>query len=199
MISACAKALTIILMTISVFGYQASEPDNPSHSLPPYPGHLTGAFTGGFGEESCHSCHFDYDLNWEDGKLSVSGIPDVVLPQRAYAFIIEVKREDLAKAGFQMSARYEDGRPAGIFGLSNNDRQMFTDATADSVQYIQHSAAGTLPVDEDDFRWTVHWESPDSISGRVIFNIAANASNGDQSEFGDWIYVQEFSTSPGNN
>ncbi len=42
--------------------------------------------------------------------------------------------------------------------------------------------------------WTVKWKAPEVISDSIYFNISANAANGDQSEFGDWIYVREFKT-----
>ncbi len=40
-------------------------------------------------------------------------------------------------------------------------------------------------------KWTIQWKVPEQNSLPVIFNIAANAGNGDQSEFGDFIYAEE--------
>ncbi|MGM0546573.1 MAG: choice-of-anchor V domain-containing protein [Bacteroidota bacterium] len=156
-----------------------------------YPEHLTGIFTGGFGEETCRSCHFDYDLNPEGGSLSVSGIPEKISEGEQIEIQIEVKREELGAAGFQLSARYEDGSQAGSFDIEKNERLMFSDEVPDSLQYVQHMNEGTNPSEENKNRWMGRWQAPESPKGPIIFNIAANAANGDQSEFGDYIYADE--------
>jgi hypothetical protein len=156
-----------------------------------YPEHLVGAFTGGFGEETCHSCHFDYDLNWKEGSLTVEGIPDRVKAGYEYEIQILVKREGLGKGGFQMSARYQDGRQAGSFKVSENQRIMLTKKVPDSLQFIQHSEVGTEPSEDNHNTWKVLWKAPDFISDSIYINIASNAANGDQSEFGDWIYTHQ--------
>ncbi len=159
-----------------------------------YPEHLTGTFTGGFGEETCHSCHFDYDVNWKEGKLTVTGVPVKVQPGMMYELEIEVRREDLSKAGFQLSSRFGNGTQAGSFQVKENERLMLTKQAPDSLQFLQHSNIGTEPVEETLNCWTVQWKAPDIIADSIYFHISANAANGDQSEFGDWIYVQEFIT-----
>jgi len=40
-------------------------------------------------------------------------------------------------------------------------------------------------------RWQIVWTAPDDTSGEVIFNLAANAANGDVSAFGDLIFTRE--------
>lgn len=156
-----------------------------------YPEHLAGAFTGGFGEETCHSCHFDYDLNRQQGSLLVDGIPKKIEEGRIYEFEISIEREDLGKAGFQLSARFSDGSQAGAFQIMRNDRVMFTQQIPDSLQYLQHSEQGTSPIEDGENSWKVVWKAPDSIADPIHFHISANAANGDQSEFGDWIYAKE--------
>jgi hypothetical protein len=156
-----------------------------------YPEHLTGTFTGGFGEETCRSCHFDYDLNPDGGSLSVSGIPEKVSAGETIEIQIKVEREELGAAGFQLSVRFEDGSQAGRFMIAENERVIFSDSVPDSLQYVQHSSEGTQPSEENKNGWTVRWQTPKSAQGSVIFNIAANAANRDQSEFGDFIYAKE--------
>ncbi len=156
-----------------------------------YPEHLAGAFTGGFGEETCRSCHFDYDLNPDGGSISVSGIPAELPVDEPIEITITVEREDMGAAGFQISARYEDGSQAGKFDIGDNGRIIFSGAVPDSLQYVQHSNEGTNPSAENKNSWMVRWEAPKSLTGPIIFNIASNAANGDQSEFGDYIYAKE--------
>lgn len=156
-----------------------------------YPEHIEGAFTGGFGEETCHSCHFDYDLNQEGGALEILGIPAEIQPGHSYEIEISVERDDLTKAGFQLTSRFADGSQAGVFELSDNERVMLTKAVPDSLQYVQHSPSGTMPSESSKTDWAITWQSPATIGDSIYFNVAANAANGDQSEFGDWIYIKE--------
>lgn len=155
-----------------------------------YPEQLPGAFTGGFGEDTCNSCHFDYPLNPEEGKLAVEGIPLSYKEGQSYTFTIKLSRKNLGKAGFQLSARHADSTQAGTFEL-NSDRTKLTQ-TNNSLQYVQHSRAGTKPNSGDTIRWHVQWRAPSQGSGKVFFNLAANAANGDASEFGDFIFVRKF-------
>lgn len=192
MLTSIQKLIIIPAFTLSV-GILFST--NEAQTLQPeqgYPEHLAGAFTGGFGEETCHSCHFDYDMNRQEGSLTVEGIPDEIEEGRIYEFDISIEREDLGKAGFQLSARFSDGSQAGIFQLGENDRVMFTKQVPDSLQYLQHSEQGTSPIEDGENSWKVVWKAPDSIPDSIHFHIAANAANGDQSEFGDWIYTRSF-------
>lgn len=192
MLSPIHKLILIPALILGAgFIWSAGE-SHDSYTGMEYPEHLAGPFTGGFGEETCHSCHFDYDVNWGEGSFSVSGIPETVQSKKTYEIEILIERDDLGKAGFQFSARFANGTQAGRFAISENNRLMFTKEVPDSLQYVQHAIEGTEPVKEGMNRWQVEWESPASITDSVYFNIAANAANGDQSEFGDWIYVKEF-------
>jgi hypothetical protein len=154
-----------------------------------YPEHLAGAFTGGFNEPSCHSCHFDYDLNKSEGNLSITGIESIITPSLKIQINVSVTRPDLGKAGFQITSRYDDGTQAGHFQL--NENVSLTPNTPGDIAYLQH-AVGNVEPSVSKKTWSFIWTAPDTIkSDSIIFNIAANAANGDASEFGDWIYVQE--------
>lgn len=171
-------------------------PDTPPSPVHAYPEQLPGTYTGGFGEESCHSCHFDYPLNPEEGSLNIEGIPSSYDPEKTYTFTIEVSREDLGKVGFQLTARYADSAQAGSFSVES-DRIEFTNSSGD-VQYIQHSPEGTEPNGSDTSAWSLRWAAPEQNKGNVIFNLAANAANGDASEFGDFIFTKEVESRPGS-
>lgn len=155
------------------------------------PEHLDGPFTGGFGEETCRSCHFDYDLNQEGGSLAVKGLDNPLEPGESYEVIVTVESEQLEVGGFQMTARFKDGTQAGEFEWTG-DRLMLTPSVGDDIQYLQHSSEGTSPTGDREVSWTFIWLAPENrSSNQVIFNIAANAGNDDDSSFGDWIYAEE--------
>ena len=185
----------IPILTLGI-GIIFTIPEKKEKALPKksYPEHLVGAFTGGFGEQTCHSCHFDYDLNWKEGSISVNGIPDKIEPAATYKVKIKVERKDLGKAGFQLTARYSNGSQAGQFLIEGNEQVMFTQEVPDSLQYVQHSVEGAKPVRDGESTWNITWKAPTRVLDSVFFNVASNAANGDQSEFGDWIYIEEIVT-----
>ncbi len=162
----------------------------PDSAIAMNPGYLDGAFTGGFGEQTCHSCHFDYDLNMEGGSLQLHGVPETYDPGSSYELKVELQSEILEVGGFQMTTRFEDGSQAGTFSWEG-DRLMYTPSVTDSVKYLQHSTEGTAPVQNRKASWTFTWSAPETPAGDVIINIAANSGNDDDSAFGDWIYVKE--------
>ncbi|MFH5831484.1 choice-of-anchor V domain-containing protein [Halalkalibaculum sp. DA3122] len=165
-----------------------------SHTTYHYPEHLTGTFTGGFGEDTCHSCHFDYPLNHDEGLLRVEGFPREYQRGRSYMIRIHVERPDLAKAGFQLSARFPDGRQAGMLS-PQSDRTQFTESAPDSLQYLQHSPEGTAITGDISTTWQLKWIAPRQQDD-VYIHLAVNAANGDGSEFGDFILTRELTLRP---
>lgn len=160
-----------------------------------YPEHLPGGFTGGFGEETCHTCHFDYPMNPRDGSLAIKGLPEQYMPNRKYAIVVSVSRKNLGQAGFQLSSRFEDGGQAGSL-KPDSDRIAFTKASND-IEYLQHSLSGSKVNNQPFAEWNITWIAPDS--GKVIINIAANAANGDASAFGDYIYIRQIEITRSEN
>lgn len=169
------------------FSYGSTSDRNPDH--------IQGPFTGGFGEETCRSCHFDYDLNMEGGSLTVVGVSESFEPEKNYEITVTVESEQLEVGGFQITARFEDGTQAGSFAWEG-DRLMFTPSVSDDIQYLQHTRKGTEPTYERETSWTFTWNAPEQSGQSIILNIAANAGNYDDSSFGDWIYAKEFILKP---
>src|SRR5919106_6886502 len=71
------------------------------------------AHTGGFGEPTCRACHADNHLNDPAGSLSITGVPAVYAPGDTHRVTIFLRRAGMRRAGFQLSARFSDGRQAG--------------------------------------------------------------------------------------
>lgn len=190
------KLLSIILMPFLI-GISITEGDSSvdSNYNKFNPDRLDGPFTGGFGEQTCHSCHFDYDINMDRGSLTIEGISDSYQPGISIDITVTVESERLEIGGFQLTSRFEDGTQAGGFDW-DGDNLMFTPSVSEDVQYLQHTAAGTRPTGDRKVSWTFTWQAPENNEGPVIFNIAANAGNDDDSSFGDWIYVKELLVSP---
>jgi len=127
------------------------------HRAGPPPGH-----TGGFGEPTCHACHWDNDADAGAGAITVHDFPATWSPGRTYAFEIVLRHTGLGRAGFQATLRFADGGEAGrnagrMHAATGTTTLTGTDT---GVTYVQHLAEGTLPL----------W--PDSAGCSLVFRVA---------------------------
>ena len=156
-----------------------------------YPEEMPPAHTGGFGEPTCLQCHFDGTLNEPGGELRVDGIPGAYAPGETYTLEVHVAHEEMERGGFQMAARFaegeHEGEQAGHFAADADEGEVAVDL-ANGVEYVRQRASEPAP---DSARWLVRWTAPDTAQGPVAFHAAANASNGDESPFGDYVYAWE--------
>jgi hypothetical protein len=159
--------------------------------------HVNGpplAHSGGFGEPTCRACHFDRPLNEAGGSLALEGLPERWIAGEQASLEVVLSRPQLARAGFQLSVRFSDGeragQQAGRFRAEGKRVTVRTDTVTD-VDYAQHTRAGTKVFASGPARWRVMWEAP-AAGASVTFHVAGNASNDDDSEFGDSIYTTRY-------
>ena len=157
-----------------------------------YPENPPVAHTGGFGEPTCHACHFDGDLNDGVADLSLTGIKSSYAVNESYVLNIVLTRADMEEAGFQLAIRDSSGRQAGTL-YSADDRVAIDESGG--IQYARHSSEGTTVNKTDTSMWTLNWLAPDTVK-TVYIHLSANAANGDDSEFGDAIYHLEHILEP---
>lgn len=174
-----------------------------SASAPPGAVHADGpplAHTGGFGEPTCAQCHAGESVNDPQGALRLSGLPARYQPGRTYVLVVELARPGLTRAGFELSVRSEAGAVAGAQAgdLAATDGGVAVRDTSTGVRYAMQTLAGSV-VSALVARWRVRWTAPQRGAGSVVANVAANASNDDNSPFGDFVYVGAWhiSSTPG--
>jgi hypothetical protein len=180
-ILASVLLLSPLGMAVLLFGYR----DGP----PP-------ASTGGFGEPSCHSCHFDNPLSESSDSLTIEA-PERFEAGKTYLITVGIVHEGMKNSGFQLSSRFSDsGGQAGVLrpldsttGLAANE--------SDSISYIQHTREGQRLTQDDRGEWRFQWDAPMRLAP-VIMHLAANAGNHDDSEFGDSVHTRELAILPTN-
>ena len=159
-----------------------------------YPEGPPVAHTGGFGEPTCHRCHFDQPINAPGGSLRLVGVPEVYTAGARYVLTIELARPEMQRGGFQLAARFANGgsvaRQAGRLGMLDDRVEVVRDDSS-AVQYAHHTEAGTVLATPDTIRWMIAWSAPEMATARVVFHVSANAANDDASEFGDFVYIAE--------
>jgi hypothetical protein len=147
------------------------------------------ARTGGFGEMTCHECHWENPINDPPGSLTFSGVPPTYTPGEAYTITVSVAHAESKRAGFELSAR-ADGQPAtsATAGQLRATDPLTRVVDEKGIAYISQSDVGSKAVTGDTARWTFEWKAP-TTGEPVIFHVAANAANGDASPLGDYIYT----------
>lgn len=161
----------------------------------PYPN-----VTGGFGEQTCRLCHFDNPLNAPGGTLTLAGVPAAFTPGSVYPITVTIAHEDMRRGGFEIAARFasgkQKGRQAGTWKLTDNRTQLIPGAVDKALTFVQHNLAGSRTATAGANSWTIEWTAPSDASAPVQFNVAANASNNDDSPLGDYIYVKSARSAP---
>ena len=161
----------------------------------PYPN-----VTGGFGEQTCHLCHLDNPLNAPGGAVALEGIPPSFTPGQTYPITVTISRQGLRRGGFEIAARFaggkQKGRQAGSWRVLDARAQLIPGAVDKALTFVQHNLMGSRVSETGMNTWTVEWTAPAAPAGPVQFNVAANASNNDDSPLGDYIYLRMLRSVP---
>jgi hypothetical protein len=161
----------------------------------PYPN-----VTGGFGEQSCHLCHLDNPINAPGGAVTLDGIPPAFAPGRTYPIRVTISRPGLRRGGFEIGARFAGGRlkgrQAGSWQLLDARAQLIPGAVDKALTFVQHNQIGSRAATAGANTWTIEWTAPQVATAAVQFNVAANASNNDDSPLGDYIYLRAVTSAP---
>lgn len=144
-------------------------------------------YTAGFGEPTCVQCHSG-SLNPEGGRVSI-GPPPYYRAGGSATITVSItdSAPDRRLWGFQLSARFRDGKQAGGFTPGPGTT---VQTAPNGVQYVSHepaaSHAGTSYI------FTVAWDAPPSTSaGDVVFSAAGMAADGGGTESGDHVFASE--------
>ena len=123
---------------------------------------------------------------------SATGISSAGMSQSP-RIMISLAGEGQERGGFQAAARFADGPATGLqagrLDSTGPGTTVRTD-TLSAVQYAYHTEQGTEQGTEDRSTWDVQWTAPQSRDP-VVFHVAANSANGDNSPFGDLIRILE--------
>jgi hypothetical protein len=161
----------------------------------PYPN-----VTGGFGEQSCHLCHLDNPVNAPGGAVTIDGVPATFAPGQTYPITVTIRRDGMRRGGFEIAARFAAGRQrgkqAGAWHLLDTRAQLIPGAVDHALTFVQHNLTGSRAATAGANTWTIEWTAPAAAAAPVQFNVAANASNNDDSPLGDFIYVKAVRSAP---
>jgi hypothetical protein len=148
-------------------------------------------FTGGFGEETCQYCHWEFEMSSDTAVFHVAGLPDEYVPRQTYELDVIVTKDGLGASGFQLAIRFVEGESAGSSAGTLESTSARTSVEKDEksgVAYAQHRLEGITPQAAGRATWRIRWTAPGG-GGTVRLDAAANAGDGDKSEMGDRVYT----------
>ena len=125
------------------------------------------------------------------------------VPGQAYTITVSLARDGMRRGGFEIAARFaggkQKGKQAGSWKITDARMQLIPGAVDKSLTFVQHNLTGSRTATPGTNSWTIEWDAPSSQTGplsTVQFNVAANASNNDDSPLGDYIYLKTIRTTP---
>jgi hypothetical protein len=184
---AIAASAIAVLVPIVLIGTASASTDAYRDAPPP-------GFSSGFGEPSCHACHFSREPNEAPGRLGLRGVPERYTPGATYPITVTLTRPGMAIAGFQFTARFTDGGlQAGTLAPARSDSARLTITIDHNIAYAYQVRAGSALAARDTASWTLLWTAP-ATARAVSFHAAANAANGDDTVDGDFVYTTSATT-----
>ncbi len=150
------------------------------------------SFTNAPGEGNCTACHTSYKVNEGPGGVSIAGIPHDYLPGQQVPVTITTSQTDGVTYGFQLTAIDSLGREAGTLAppQTGGQTQVVGGIVGGNLRkYIEHTINGIVPTQFGSKTWTFTWTAPSRRIGKIDFYAAGNATNGDGSTGGDYIYT----------
>ncbi|HEX6994193.1 MAG TPA: choice-of-anchor V domain-containing protein [Gammaproteobacteria bacterium] len=146
------------------------------------------------GRGGCSECHFDVPPQDASAAISIVGLPASVAPGVVYPLTIRLEDKNISNAGFMASAK--DGTDAASMleagRFDAQDERVATDGAR-----ARSTEKGSGPASPGVAEWSVTWRAPESLEGPVVFDVWANAGNGDRSPFGDAIHHRVFEVAAG--
>lgn len=162
---------------------------SPAHSMPAaaYAEGAPQGFSGGFGEQSCHACHFHKEINSGPERVALTGLPERFTPGERYPLTVSLSHPDMKLSGFQLTARFKDGgRQAGTVAAADDSENRIRVETQGDVRYAGHNKTGTALAEAGTARWALVWTAPEA-GGAVVFHVSAVAADGDGTVEGDSV------------
>ncbi|MCB2201020.1 T9SS type A sorting domain-containing protein [bacterium] len=160
-----------------------------------------GPWTGNNGtppiQRNCTACHNSFEVNSGTGSLSWN-VPETYQPGETYTLTIGLEDPDASRWGFQFSSMYDEIEQAGELTVTDEVntqklRGFNPNPNENNADFVEHTSAGTMPGSTGGVEWSFEWTAPEQDLGEIIFYLAGNAADGDETEFGDRIYLTQAS------
>jgi uncharacterized protein (TIGR03437 family) len=161
--------------------------------------------TGAPGDLTCAQagCHSGTALNGGGGSaVLISSAGSTYAPGQQQTLTLSITDSSARVYGFQVTARLDSNPTNGQAGDFTAGASQFVICdngslkgaggcpTSAPVQFIEHSTPSSAKT------ILITWTAPSTDQGAITFYAAANAANGDRTNFGDHIYTTKLTLTP---
>jgi hypothetical protein len=171
-------ACLLLAAPVPALAYSSGPPDGYAGN-PPY-------------GDNCTTCHFSYDPNSGDGSLELLGLPDGYAPGQTYTLQVRLADPGQVRWGFELTVLDDADylTQGGQLIVTDSENTQISENVEGTEDYLKHTLDGNQwGIPDGPVSWTFDWTAPSDAPGAVTFYFAGNASNGDESFMGDYIYV----------
>lgn len=167
---------------------------------------LAGAHEGSTGapnEKTCAqtSCHADASVSPGTlvNTLTFNGGDSVYVPGETYPVKIRISKAGIERFGFQVTVlKSSDNSYAGTLVATDATRTQLQNGVAPNTtrKYITHKSAGAAATSTGVNEWTFDWKAPATNIGNIKFYYATNATNKNNQNTGDQVFLSTFEIKP---
>lgn len=172
-----------VVLTLGVLLYQPPMAvSNSSGAQPLFNGSPVTIADGG---ALCTACHTSFEPNEGTGSVMVDA-PETFMPGETITFTVTVDNTTppvgTPKQGFQVSVEDDAAvEHAGTLVIVDDQNTRFSST---EQNYVTHTTAGNAQT-----TWTIGWTAPEDAPESVTIYAAGNATNGNFSPTGDYVYT----------
>jgi hypothetical protein len=150
------------------------------------------------GDGNCTGCHsgslITSGSNWNNVSIT-SNIPAAgYTPGDSYTITVSHTQASINKFGFQFTALTASSNAMAGSLIAGTGSQALSSG---GKTYLTHNGSGTAGSGSKS--WSFSWTAPSPGAGDVKFYLAINATNSDNSTFGDQIYAKNITVSQFSN
>ena len=126
------------------------------------------------------------------GGVTIEGLPSEYVQGERYLLTVLLEAEETDLAGFQLAARYGTGSEEGLNAgqIHPIDDRIAVSIGTNGVRYAHQTRQGSRMAASDSTSWSMEWIAP-STGNSVVFHVAANSGNGDNSPLSDLVYASD--------
>ncbi|HET6225607.1 MAG TPA: choice-of-anchor V domain-containing protein [Bacteroidia bacterium] len=159
--------------------------------------------TGAPNEKTCaqSGCHKDATVSPGTlvNQFIFNGGDSLYTPGETYPVKIQVNKAGIKRFGFQVTVlRSSDNSYVGTLIATDAAKTQLQNGIAPNAtrKYITHKTAGTDAISTGIGEWTFQWKAPATNVGAIKFYYATNATNMDNENTGDQVFLSTFQIKP---
>lgn len=190
------QKLLLLIFGVATFALITAGKDAGETVLKSSGSHISS--TGAPGEETCAKagCHvdamIDLDNDFAFTSLALGAGEKTYKPATLYSISLKAKKADVKRFGFQILALDSNNRSIGTFAVPSGSTKVQLQKGAvngSDRNYVTHTTAGNKPAVVGEIEWKFNWTSSQKYQGKVTFYYCVNATNFDDKNTGDQLYV----------